>query len=315
MRVLVTGAQGFVGRYLVRALRGDPQGDIEVIAAGRRLESADEQEILGLDVTDAAAVEKEIKRLVPSHVVHLAGLSVIRAAVEDEALAWRVHLHATLNVARAIMAHAPKSTLLHVGSGQIYGATSRDGMALKESSLLSPTNPYMATKAAADLAVGALAEQGLRSVRFRPFNHTGVGQSDRFALPGFARQIARIKTGLQPARLRVGNLETERDFLDVRDVVAAYHLAIRKADTLEPGEIFNIASGVPRRMGDIVNEMIQISGVDPVLETEAGLVRSGDVVRFVGDASKARRRLGWRPQHSFTDTLRGILAEWETRDA
>jgi GDP-4-dehydro-6-deoxy-D-mannose reductase len=314
MRVLVTGAQGFVGHYMVSALRADLQNDGDLIATGLRSGANDDFDVIRLDITDAARVEREMRRLAPTHVVHLAGLSTISAAVENEALAWRVHLYGTLNVARAIMAHAPKATLIHVGSGQIYGATSRDGMALKESSLVAPTSIYMASKAAADLAIGALAEQGLRSVRFRPFNHTGVGQSDRFALPRFAQQISRIKAGRQPPRIEVGNLDTERDFLDVRDVVAAYNLAILKADEIMPGEIFNIASGTPLRMRDIINQMCALSGIDPQLETNPDLVRSSDVTRFVGDAGKARRILGWTPRHSFTDTLSGIVSEWETRE-
>src|SRR6185437_13750265 len=102
---------------------------------------------------------------------------------------------------------------------------------------LAPINAYGATKAAADLALGSMAEHGLRCVRLRPFNHTGPGQSEQFVVAAFARQIARIAAGLQPPLLEVGNIDTRRDFLDVRDVCSAYAACIERAATLAPGTI------------------------------------------------------------------------------
>jgi GDP-4-dehydro-6-deoxy-D-mannose reductase len=165
----------------------------------------------------------------------------------------------------------------------------------------------MVSKAAADLALGALAEEGLRCLRFRPFNHTGPNQSEDFVLPNFAMQIARIKSGKQPALMRVGNLEAERDFLDVRDVAAAYVLAIVKSDKIESGTVLNIASGIPRRIRDVLDEMIRMSGTSVAVESDRGRVRPNDVKRFVGDASRAHRLLGWAPKFSFDQTLGEIL--------
>ena len=307
MRILVSGAQGFVGRYLVAALRSSGTRS-EVFPTSR---NAAVDPMLGLvermDVVDGASVDTVIARIRPTHIVHLAGLSVIAAATANEDLAWQVHLFGTLNIARAIKRHAPQCVLLSIGSGQIYGTTGRSGEALDEMALVAPTNVQMASKAAADLALGAMAEEGLRCVRFRPFNHTGPNQSEKFVLPDFAMQIARIKAGRQSPLMRVGNLNAERDFLDVRDVAMAYVLAVEKSECIEPGTVFNIASGVPRRIRDLLDEMIRMSGASVVIEADTGRVRPGDIPRFVGDASRARRVLGWTPNYSLATTMRDIL--------
>src|SRR5262249_19286486 len=140
----------------------------------------------------------------------------------DEGQAWEVNLHGTLHLARAILRHVPDCQMLFASSADAYGWSFQSGTALAENAPLAPRNTYAATKAAADLALGSMTEQGLRCVRLRPVNHTGPGQSDQFVVAAFARQIARVATGLQPPLLEVGNLDAWRDFLDVRDVCAAY---------------------------------------------------------------------------------------------
>lgn len=308
MRVLVTGANGFVGRYVVSALGSAFAGGAEIFPTARRvMDGAETAAVIRLDVTDAADVQREISRLHPTHVIHLAGFSTILAAVENEDLAWRVHLFGTLNVARAIMQYVPDCVLLHVGSGQVYGATAHSVDLLTETSILAPTNAQMASKAAADLALGAMAESGLRCIRFRPFNHTGPGQSEKFALPSFALQMARITAGLQEARMRVGNLDVTRDFLDVRDVASAYVQAIVKSEQINRGEIFNVASGRPRCIRDVLDEMLRISNTSVVIETDRERLRSTEIVRFVGDPSKAQRLLDWSPKYSFKQTLQDII--------
>jgi len=315
MRVLVTGARGFVGRCMVQALRDALADRDEILPTSRSATppSPGEDAADPLDVTDIAAVHRHLRNFRPTHVVHLAGLSTIAAAAENEELAWRVHVQGTLNLARAILEHVPQCLLVNAGSGQVYGATGRSGRALDETAVLAPTNIQMVTKVTADLALGALAEDGLRCVRFRPFNHTGRDQSLRFALPNFAAQIARIKSGRQEPVIRVGNLDTERDFLDVRDVVSAYLAAVLKSDRIEPGVVMNVASGIPRRMQDVLAEMFRISGVTPELLTDPALVRASEIPRFVGDASKARRVLDWEPRHPFNETLRDIIQYWDSR--
>ena len=166
--------------------------------------------------------------------------------------------------------------------------------AIRSTSARSATlDEYSASKAAADLALGALVPAGLKCVRFRPFNHTGRGQSEHWSIPAFAMQVARIEAGLAPPTLRVGNLDAERDILDVADVVDAYALALYAADDLEPGDILNIAAGRARRIGDMLTELLKFSRREIAVERDSRRVRRSDLPILVGDSSRLRAKLGW----------------------
>ncbi len=300
-RILVTGAAGFVGRNLVAALR-DRWPAAELLTPE-------------VDVRDAAAVAGMVKAASPDSVVHLAAISSVMQAGADQDEAWQVNLYGALHVARAILTHAPDCQMVFVSSADAYGASFRAGVALDETAPLAPMNIYGATKAAADLALGAMAAQGLRVVRLRAFNHIGRGQSADFVVASFARQIARIKAGLQPPVLLVGRLDTYRDFLDVRDVCAAYMACIARRYALAPGEIFNIASGQARLVGDVLNEMLALSGVAAEVQAEAPRVRDTDIVRACGDARQAAAKLHWSPRLAWPETLCSVLEDWRERIA
>lgn len=315
MRVLVTGAGGFVSPYVAEALRYTG-GDTTLIPTAR---AAAHHPVLGpvvaLDVTDRAAVREAVAHHAPTHIIHLAAVAAPLAAKADPQTAWDVHLRGTLNVAWAIQEMAPDCVLLYVGSGLVYGESAKSGRPLDEETLLAPADVYSVTKAAADLAIGALVREGLRCVRLRPFNHTGPGQTEAYVVPAFAMQVARIEAGLQPPVVRVGNLDAERDFLDVRDVARAYALAVRHASELEPGIILNIASGAPRRIEQVLRDLVARSHVKIDIERDPARLRASDLPRIVGDASRIRRRLGWVPEHVFEDTLAAVLADSRTRVA
>ncbi len=305
-RILVTGASGFVAGHLLPRLRAAFPDTVLTLCGGG-------PGMVALDVTDTAAVDALVASVRPDACVHLAAVSAIPAAQGDPDLAWRVNLHGTLALARALLRHAPACAFLFVSSADIYGRAFRSGIALDERAAPAPTNTYGATKAAADLAVGALAAEGLRAVRLRPFNHTGPGQSDSFVVAAFARQVARVAAGLQPPVLQVGALDPFRDFLDVRDVCDAYVACLQRCDALEPGAILNIASGVPRRIGDVLDALQRLAGVQARLETGTALLRPADIPIACGDATLARHLLGWAPRIAWEDTLRDVLADWRTR--
>lgn len=313
MKVLITGAGGFVGRHLVAALaQSEPGADI--ILTGRR-GALDPHlgEIAELDVTDATAVGDAIARFAPDRVVHLAGLAAPAEAARDRDAAWRINLGGTLTVARAILTWAPACGLLFAGSGHVYGGSAASGEPMTEDTPLAPLDDYAASKAAADLALNALAGEGLRCLRFRPFNHIGPGQREAFVLPAFGLQIARIEAGLGPAVLKVGNLDAERDFLDARDVAVAYARGIGALDRLPAGLVLNLASGVPRRIGDLLNRMLASSRVPIEIETDRERLRPADIPRIVGDAARAREALGWSPEHAIEDTISDILDDCRRR--
>ncbi len=161
---------------------------------------------------------------------------------------------------RAIATEAPDCVLLHISSSEVYGGSFRAGVALDETAVAAPMNVYASTKAAADLALGAVVGEGLCFIRLRPFNDTDPGQSADFVVPGFGRHVARIEAGLQPPVMRTGALDPQRDFLDGRDVCAAYVARLRRADAFAFGTILNIASGVPRRIGDVLDQLLGLSG-------------------------------------------------------
>ncbi len=298
-RILVTGSAGFVGQHLLPALR--------TACPGAELHTAP------FDVTDGAAAAAAVATAQPDAVVHLAAVAAISQARLDPGLAWNVNLTGTLNVARAIMAHAPACTLVFASSADIYGASFRAGTPLDEGAVPAPLNTYAATKAAADLALGAMAAEGLRVVRVRSFNHTGPGQAPGFVVPAFAEQVARIAAGLQPPVLRVGALDPMRDFLDVRDVCAAYTLCLVHADALAPGTVLNVASGQPRRVGDVLTTLMKAAGVQAEVVTDAGRLRPTDIPIAAGDAALARRLLGWAPAIPWEQTIADVLADWQAR--
>ena len=298
-RILVTGAGGFVGWHLLPALRTAFPGATLLTDS--------------FDVTDPAAVDAAIGAAQPDAVVHLAAIAAIPAARLDPDRAWRVNLLGTLNVARAVLAQAPGCTLLFASSADIYGASFRAGTPLDEGALPAPLNTYGATKAAADLALGAMAAEGLHVLRVRPFNHTGAGQSPEFVVAAFAEQVARVAAGLQPPVLRVGALDPLRDFLDVRDVCSAYVACLARRDALAPGTVLNLASGQPRRVGDVLAALMEAAGVEAEVATDAGRLRPSDIPVAAGDATLAQRVLGWAPAIPWERTLAEVLADWRKR--
>ncbi len=314
MKVLITGARGFVGPYVARAVVDIVGPNTEVIRSSISRESrAPSDEMHELDVTDFQSVLRQLERIRPTHIVHLAGLAAVPAATANSALAWRVHLHGTLNIAQAVLQTVPECVLLYVGSGQVYGSTAKMTPVLTESSLLAPTNPYEASKASADLAIGAMALAGLRAIRLRPFNHTGPGQSEQFVVPALAMQVARIKLGKQAPVIKVGNLSAERDFLHVKDVASAYALAILHSDKIASGTILNIASGAGIPIHVLLKKLVAISTTEIRIFEDPTRLRRVDIPRFVGDSSLARELLGWTPCIGIDRLLEEVLAHCEVQ--
>lgn len=311
-RILVTGASGFVGQHLRPTLRqAFPEAQLIAATRGESLPGWDEA--VYLDLFDPASCATAVARAAPDAILHLAALAAVGESFANPLPTWRANLFGTLALGEAVRAEAREALFVYVSSAEVYGLAFQAGLPLAEDAPLRPANPYAASKAAADLAVAEMTLRGLRGVRMRPFNHTGAGQADSFVVAAFAKQVALIAAGRQEAVLRVGALERWRDFLDVADVCAGYVAVLQASSRLQPGAVFNLASGQPRRVADILAHLLRLAGVEARIEAEQARLRPTDVLRTEGDASAARLTLGWQPVIPWETTLATVLADWRTR--
>jgi GDP-4-dehydro-6-deoxy-D-mannose reductase len=311
-RILVTGGTGFVGQHLLRALEADMRPGDEIVVASHGPppgQLAARCAIRPLDVRSAGDVDRFVAETRPTHTIHLAAVASVSQAIEAPATAWSVNVGGSINLAAALAAHAPGSTLLFVSTAEVYGRSVAEADVIDEGASLQPANPYARSKAAAEAAVTDIAPASMRVVIMRPFNHTGPDQDERFVVPGFAAQIARIEAGLAEPLLRVGNLSAERDFLDVRDVARAYSAVLRRADELPCRPILNVASGVPRRIADVLEELRLLARREFAVEIDPERLRPSDVPRSVGSSAAIEKLVGWRPEIPWSETLRSVLDE------
>ena len=303
-RILVLGGGGFVGTHLRTALAARFGDEARIINTTR---TPADSGTLALDISDTNAVGAVVQREKPTHIINLVGIAAPSEARRNPGLAWELHALAPDRLGRMLLQEAPDCWLFHVSSGLIYGRTALDGKPVDEHALLDPMDTYAVTKAAGDLAMGALAGEGLKCLRLRPFNHTGPGQTEDFVVPAFSAQIARIKSGHQPPVIQVGNLDAERDFLDVRDVAAAYATLISRTIDIRSGAIYNISSGHAVSMREMLNRLIQLSELQITVELDPSRQRPSDLPRIVGCVKAFERDAGWKPAFSFDQTLREIL--------
>jgi len=299
--ILVTGAAGFVGHHLLPALK-------TAFPASRLIPTS----LAGdkrLDITDQTALAKFFAYEKPDFCIHLAGISAVTTAGADPAQSWAINCHGAINIGRAILEHAPQTRLLFISTGEVYGASFKPGLPVRETAPLAPMNTYAATKAAAEMGLCALAAIGLRVIRLRPFNHTGPCQREDFVVPAFAAQIARIEANLAPPEMLVGNLEAERDFLDITDICAAYIAAIRNFDTLPNNLALNISTGHATRIGAILETLLALTDKQITVRQDPSRLRPSGITRAAGDPSAAADLLDWRPRKTLDETILSVLED------
>ena len=352
-RVLITGANGFVGRHLIAHLLGIEHGRNGEQATTGSVDAADQNaaavppapaprfeiyaaclpaqvedarretgaafdaagwvgggangriRVLGLELDDAAGLARLVGDLAPHHIYHLAARS--SGADADREAVFRANVGGTRNLLEAASALRPFPRVLLASTGYVYGDTDASRPAV-ESDPIGPLWRYGAyADSKIEMETVARAYRGF-AVTARAFAHTGPGQLPQFAVPAFAHQIARMERGLEPPILQVGNLDAWRDLLDVRDVVRAYALLMaRPAWDGVAGHAFNVASGQPVQIRDVVNRLCALSAAHPQVVIDPARLRALDIACSTGDPARLGAATGWQPTYTLDDTLRDML--------
>jgi GDP-4-dehydro-6-deoxy-D-mannose reductase len=310
MRVLVTGAAGFAGRHLLRELRA-ALPEARLFGLVRRTPAtplpATATPLEG-DIEDPASLAEVVSAVAPERVFHLAAFA--SAGGGERAAIFRANVDGTRHLLDALAAWGGETALLLASSGYVYGRCDPDRPA-REEDPPAPIGDYAASKAAMEtLLEESPPPAWVRVVVTRAFNHTGPGQTDRYVASAFARQIAEIEAGRCPPVIAVGDLESRRDFTDVRDVVRAYRLAL---DVGRPGERFNICSGEATAAGEILSQLLRLSSAIPEVRPDPARRRASDLPVSVGSPRKLEERAGWRRQYDLTTTLHDLLQEWRMK--
>jgi GDP-4-dehydro-6-deoxy-D-mannose reductase len=315
VRALVTGASGFVGRHLLAYLLSET--DWELYGNAHSV-PPDPSDLLGVqprgvrwvacDLTDRQQTASMVGEVRPQFVFHLAAQSNVQEAFRNPEATLVNNVVGQLNLLLALRTAAPDARILVVGSSEQYGLVRPEDIPVDEDTPFRPTNPYAVSKIAQDaLAVQHFLSYGQQTIRVRPFNHIGPGQTELFVTAAFARQIARIEAGLQEPVIYVGNLEAARDFTDVRDMVRAYLLAITQG---EPGEVYNIGSGRWHTMQWVLDTLLSMSKVVVQVKQDPARMRPSDIPILVCDPTRFQARTGWKPRIPIEQTLKDILDYW-----
>ncbi len=295
MRIWVTGAAGFVGRYTTSLLK---ESGHEVF--GSDVVACPDIGVESLDIRDFESVVAYAKKIQPDACVHLAGIAFVPDAAKNPGILTAINVDGSVNVGKAILAANSKARMLFVSSAQVYGYKYREEPMRVEDEV-RPSSPYAKSKVDAENELLKLhREEGLNLVIARPGNHTGPGQSPKFVVPSFVHEIIRFKSGESEA-IGVGNLESERDFTDVRDVVNAYQLILEKG---ESGGLYNVAAGFHKSIGELLESLSEIAGISPVTKVDPALFRPTDAMPAIDTAHTSA--LGWKPQFDFQQTLQDI---------
>ena len=291
MKVLVTGAYGFVGRHLVSELQ---QAGHEVVP----------HDMVVGNLTDPAHMSEFVAAHRPEGCIHLAGVAFVPKAWIDPANVFDVNVGGTLNLLEAIRAHAPACRFVYISSAQVYGGGLRD-RPIRETDSMEPDNLYGVTKMSADLSTLLYARRyGMATMSARPCNHIGPGQSADFVVPSFASQIRAIRAGTREPLMMVGNLESQREFADVRDVARAYRMILEKGTA---GRGYNIATGRFVKVRFLLETLAGLAGVTPRIEVDPALYRQTDTQPAL-DTTAITTDTGWVHQITLEDSLRDILA-------
>lgn len=313
-RALITGISGMAGSHLAEYLLTMP--DMEVFGTIRwrsNLENITPEtrakvKLIECDLRDQTSTDHMIRNVQPDMIFHLAAQSYVPVSWNYPHETFTTNVLSQCNLFEAIRAHRLDPRVIVAGSSEEYGMVLPEETPIKEDNPLRPLSPYGVSKVAQDLmAYQYHKSYGLKVVRARAFNHEGPRRGKVFVTSNFAYQVAKIEEGRFPPVIRVGNLDSVRDFTDVRDTVRAYYLAITQGI---PGDVYNICSGIPTVIKDVVQFYIDRAKVPITVEQDPDRMRPSDVTLLLGDGRKFHEQTGWIPSISLERTLQDTLDYW-----
>jgi len=310
MRALVTGAEGFVGGHLIDCLttRADEVHGTTLSTDLLGEHIPPDVDFHQCDILDQKKLADLVQEVTPDAIVHLAAMSSVSIARTHPGLTARVNIQGTSNLLESASKLVPKPKVLFVSTCEVYGAVAEDECPITEGRPIQPQSIYAASKASAEVLAGFYARaRELPLVIVRSFNHTGPRQAPNFVCSAFAKQIAQIEAGESEPVIRVGNLEARRDFLDVRDVVRAYVLALEKG---APGGAYNICSGQAVSIREILDALLSFSNIEIEVEVSKELLRPLDIPLLVGSHDRFTEATGWIPEIPLDRTLKDLLGHW-----
>jgi GDP-4-dehydro-6-deoxy-D-mannose reductase len=317
MKALITGANGFVGKHLTELLIGK---GYEVWGSTRGNYSktyTDDNKFVTTVSLDLAS-EREILNLInlvkPDHIYHLAGKSNVKESWDNKLTTFEVNVNFTINLLEAVRKSsvANQVRVLTIGSSEEYGRVAEADMPIKETTPLNPISPYGISKVTVSMLAKHYYEAyGMQVIHARPFNHIGPGQGLGFVTSDFAKQIVDIEKGLIKPIIHVGNLESERDFTDVRDIVKAYELLVNLGDV---GKIYNICSGMPTPIKEILNIFIDLSSCKAIeVKEDLNRMRPSDFPLYIGNPKVINQTVKWINSIPLSESLLDILNYWRVK--
>jgi GDP-4-dehydro-6-deoxy-D-mannose reductase len=310
VKSLIIGAAGFVGGHLITRLEADGMPVAATKLPNETIEG--DASVYDLDILDAHAVRALIEDIKPECIFHLAAQSSVALSWKEPALTVDINVKGAVHVLEAVRVMKHPARVLLIGSSEEYGAVRPAQLPVNEETPLRPGNIYAATKAAQDMLGAVYADAyGMDVLMIRAFNHIGPGQSPKFAVSDFCRQVARIEAGLQEPIIRVGNLSAKRDFTDVRDVARAYSLLAQKG---KGGVAYNVGSGRSASIQSILDIILAQAKADIRVERDETRFRPADVPVMEADIARLQEAAGWRPEIPVSDTIADTLAWWRAQN-
>jgi len=309
MKIVITGVSGFVGDYLIKHILTE-EPDVQILgldAVAPRWKYGAAVACRQVDLLDRDRTEGLLRDIKPDCIIHLASFSSVADSWKDPIRSFKNNTNIFLNLLEIVHALQLQCRILSIGSSEEYGIVKDGDLPLRESMSLNPVSPYAVARVAQE-QLSAIYAKGFSMdiVCTRSFNHIGPGQPDKFVVSSIGKQFAEIKRGLRET-LYIGSTGIIRDFLDVRDVVRAYYLLVKKGAR---GEVYNICSGRGISIGELIDMFSETSGISPAAEVRAELQRPVENPKIIGSYEKINAHVGWQPEITLRESIKDIYEYW-----